>query len=125
MGWARFGRSSEQRKRRIHSRPSGDRLDSWKKIASYLKRDVSTVQRWERREAMPVHRHLHDKLGSVLHFARSSTPGGRLGARDSTQEGADERPAQILQTAEDASRTTARASIPTRPCGWALQPESC
>lgn len=44
------------------------RLDSWKKIASYLKRDVSTVQRWERREAMPVHRHLHDKLGSVFAF---------------------------------------------------------
>ena len=38
-----------------------DRLDSWKKIASYLKRDVSTVQRWERREVLPVHRHLHDK----------------------------------------------------------------
>jgi Tol biopolymer transport system component len=51
--------------------PSGkqvDRLDSWKKIAAYLKRDVSTVQRWERREAMPVHRHLHDKLGSVYAF---------------------------------------------------------
>jgi Tol biopolymer transport system component len=47
--------------------PEG-RLDSWKKIASYLKRDVSTVQRWERREAMPVHRHLHDKLGSVFAF---------------------------------------------------------
>lgn len=44
------------------------RLDSWKKIASYLKRDVSTVQRWERRESMPVHRHLHDKLGSVYAF---------------------------------------------------------
>jgi Tol biopolymer transport system component len=44
------------------------RLDSWKKIAAYLKRDVSTVQRWERREAMPVHRHLHDKLGSVYAF---------------------------------------------------------
>ncbi|MGH8133596.1 MAG: DNA-binding protein, partial [Steroidobacteraceae bacterium] len=44
------------------------RLDSWKKIASYLKRDVSTVQRWERREAMPVHRHLHDKQGSVFAF---------------------------------------------------------
>lgn len=44
------------------------RLDSWKKIASYLKRDVSTVQRWERREAMPVHRHLHDKLGSIYAF---------------------------------------------------------
>jgi Tol biopolymer transport system component len=45
-----------------------ERLDSWKKIASYLKRDVSTVQRWERREAMPVHRHLHDKLGSVFAY---------------------------------------------------------
>jgi hypothetical protein len=48
--------------------PADARLDSWKKIASYLKRDVRTVQRWERREAMPVHRHLHDKLGSVFAF---------------------------------------------------------
>ncbi len=42
-----------------------DRLDSWKEIAAYLKRDVTTVQRWEKREEMPVHRHLHDKMGSV------------------------------------------------------------
>src|SRR5229473_1631365 len=42
-----------------------DRLDSWKEIAAYLNRDVTTVQRWEKREGMPVHRHLHDKLGSV------------------------------------------------------------
>ncbi len=41
------------------------RLDSWKEIAAYLHRDVSTVQRWEKREGMPVHRHLHDKQGSV------------------------------------------------------------
>ena len=47
---------------------SEDRLDSWKRIAAYLKRDVSTVQRWERRESMPVHRHLHDKQGSVFAF---------------------------------------------------------
>jgi len=47
-----------------------DRLESWKEIAAYLKRDVTTVQRWEKREAMPVHRHLHDKLGSV-HAYRS------------------------------------------------------
>src|ERR1700691_115021 len=44
---------------------SEDRLDSWKEIAAYLKRDVTTVQRWEKREEMPVHRHLHDKMGSV------------------------------------------------------------
>lgn len=41
------------------------RLDSWKEIAAYLRRDVSTVQRWEKREGMPVHRHLHAKQGSV------------------------------------------------------------
>ena len=46
-------------------RPLEDRLDSWKEIAAYLKRDVTTVQRWEKREEMPVHRHLHDRMGSV------------------------------------------------------------
>ena len=46
-------------------RPPEDRLDSWKEIANYLGRDVTTVQRWEKREGMPVHRHLHDKMGSV------------------------------------------------------------
>jgi pentatricopeptide repeat protein len=48
--------------------PVSDRLDAWKDIAIYLKRDISTVQRWERREAMPVHRHLHDLRGSVYAF---------------------------------------------------------
>jgi Tol biopolymer transport system component len=44
------------------------RLDSWKEIAAYLDRDVTTVQRWEKREGMPVHRHLHDRMGSVYAF---------------------------------------------------------
>jgi TolB-like protein/Flp pilus assembly protein TadD len=46
-------------------KPSERRLDSWKEIAAYLNRDVTTVQRWEKREGMPIHRHLHDKRGSV------------------------------------------------------------
>src|SRR4029077_8062555 len=45
-----------------------DRLDSWKEIAVYLNRDVTTVQRWEKREGMPVHRHQHDRMGSVYAF---------------------------------------------------------
>jgi len=49
-------------------RPPEDRLDSWKEIAAYLNRDVTTVQRWEKREGMPVHRHLHDRKGSVYAF---------------------------------------------------------
>jgi TolB-like protein/Tfp pilus assembly protein PilF len=43
-------------------------LDSWKEIAAHLGRDVRTVQRWERGEGLPVHRHQHDKLGSVYAF---------------------------------------------------------
>jgi tetratricopeptide (TPR) repeat protein len=45
-----------------------DRLDSWKEIAAYLKRDVTTVQRWEKREGLPIHRHQHGKLGSVYAY---------------------------------------------------------
>ncbi len=48
--------------------PPEDRLDSWKEIAAYLNRDVTTAQRWEKREGMPVHRHLHDRMGSVYAF---------------------------------------------------------
>ena len=43
----------------------GDRLDSWKEIAGYLKRDIRTVQRWEKEEGLPVRRLLHQKRGSV------------------------------------------------------------
>jgi Tol biopolymer transport system component len=49
-------------------RPPEDRLHSWKEIAAYLDRDVTTVQRWEKREGMPVHRHVHDRMGSVYAY---------------------------------------------------------
>ena len=54
---------------RYSAPPRGDRLDSWKAIAARLNRDISTVQRWEKREGLPVHRHLHDKRGSVYAYA--------------------------------------------------------
>ena len=44
------------------------RLDSWKEIAAYLERHVTTVRRWEMHEGLPVHRHVHDKLGSVYAY---------------------------------------------------------
>jgi Tol biopolymer transport system component len=44
------------------------RLESWKEIAAYLRRDVTTVQRWERLEGLPVHRHLHDRQASVYAY---------------------------------------------------------
>jgi len=52
----------------VPTNAQAERLASWKEIAGYLKRDVRTVQRWEKREGLPVHRHLHDKLGSVYAY---------------------------------------------------------
>lgn len=45
---------------------SSQRLDSWKEIAGYLKRDVRTVQRWEQNEGLPVHRLEHGSRASVF-----------------------------------------------------------
>lgn len=41
------------------------RLESWGEIASYFGRTVRTVQRWEKQEGLPVHRHVHEKLSTV------------------------------------------------------------
>ena len=46
----------------------GRRLESWKEIAAYLGRDVTTVRRWEKREGLPVYRLLHSRLGSVYAY---------------------------------------------------------
>ena len=50
-------------------RPSDNTFDltlrSWKEIAAYLDCSVSTAQRWEKREGLPVRRHIHEKLGSA------------------------------------------------------------
>ena len=54
--------------------PAGrDRLDSWKEIALFLKRDVSTVQRWEKLEALPIHRHMHGERGTVFTYRSEVT----------------------------------------------------
>src|SRR5271165_476631 len=47
---------------------NGSRLESWGEIAAYLRRDVRTVQRWERDEALPVHRHQHRERGTVYAY---------------------------------------------------------
>jgi TolB-like protein/Tfp pilus assembly protein PilF len=52
--------------------PTIDRLDSWKEIATYLRRDVRTVQRWEAKNGLPVHRHSAEPAkGSPVHAFRS------------------------------------------------------
>ena len=48
----------------------GKRLESWKEIAGYLNRHVTTIRRWEKHEGLPVHRQRHAKLGSIYAYAR-------------------------------------------------------
>ena len=49
-------------------RPASDRLDSWKEIAAYLRKEVRTVQRWERSSDLPVRRLAHAKMGTVFAY---------------------------------------------------------
>jgi Tol biopolymer transport system component len=85
--------------------PPKDRLDSWKEIAAYLERDVTTVQRWEKREGMPVHRHLHDKAGSVYAsraeldaWVRSRNPAGEENGNGATAPGTPAPPQPTTST---------------------------
>lgn len=102
------------------------RLDSWKKIAAHFNRDVTTVQRWERREGMPVHRHVHAKQGSVYAFREELDTWweGRRGslpeAAESTPEpSVDASPAGSSQQPAPADAETAVVPIvrasPTQP----------
>jgi Tol biopolymer transport system component len=86
----------------------GDRLDSWKEIAVYLNRDVTTVQRWEKREGMPVHRHLHDRVGSVYGFRTELDAWAR---------------SRILRAAPENGESTSSA-IPAPPPASSLSPLS-
>jgi Tol biopolymer transport system component len=85
---------------------SDDRLDSWKEIAAYLKRDVKTAQRWEKREGMPVHRHVHDRMGSVYAFRAELDEWART-RRPSVLDDADAE-AQPVPALADPSRRERR-----------------
>jgi TolB-like protein/Flp pilus assembly protein TadD len=49
-------------------RHADDRLDSWKEIAAYLRKEVRTVQRWEKSSDLPVRRLAHAKMGTVFAY---------------------------------------------------------
>ncbi|MBZ5515633.1 MAG: hypothetical protein LAN62_12490 [Acidobacteriia bacterium] len=51
-----------------NNQPHEQRIESWKEIAAYLKRDVRTVIRWEKSEGLPVHRQMHQARGNVFAY---------------------------------------------------------
>lgn len=70
--------------------PPSDKLDSWKEIAAYLGKGVTTVRRWEREEGLPVRRQEHAKRGSI--FALKPELDAWLNARTTMPPDASARP---------------------------------
>jgi TolB-like protein/Tfp pilus assembly protein PilF len=92
-------------------KPSEDGLDSWKEIAAYLNRDVTTVQRWEKREGMPVHRHLHGRVGTVYAFSSEIDvwlQSRRLPLEEEEKELGEETPVEAKVDRERAGTPQAR-----------------
>jgi Tol biopolymer transport system component len=102
-----------------------DRLDSWKEIAAYFNRDAKTVQRWEKREGMPVHRHQHDRTASVYAFRADLDAWARSRQLGAAQENAynagspDAAPAQP-QLVISAPQTRWRLLLPLVTAGIVL-----
>jgi Tol biopolymer transport system component len=62
-----------------------NRLNSWKEIGTYLGRSVTTLQRWEASEGLPIRRLAHAKKGSVFAF-RSELDAWWLGRTSGSPE---------------------------------------
>jgi len=96
----------------LSEKPPELRLESWKEIAAYLRRDVTTVQRWEKREGMPVHRHVHAKRGSVYAVTTELDAWlqGRKESLEEIEKGPDTSAPMVAQADHDqrASRQTRR-----------------
>jgi Tol biopolymer transport system component len=88
--------------------PPEDRLDSWKEIAAYLNRDVTTAQRWEKREGMPVHRHVHDRMGSVYASRAELDAWARGRNLRTAQENENDVPPPIASAPPQFAVTTSR-----------------
>ena len=125
--------SDESPSPRVDLTPPNRRLDSWKAIADYLGRHVTTLQRWEHEEGLPVHRHLHEKRGSVFAytaeldawFVGRTVPCGAEGASTEAAERLDEsepdpehRAAPVQAPAGSSNTASAdRHAAPVNPTG--------
>jgi tetratricopeptide (TPR) repeat protein len=81
------------------------RFDSWKQIAGYLRTSVRTVQRWEKTEGLPVHRHEHARQDTVYAYKSEV---------DRWREGRD-RQTPASQTGWDAELEAVREALAVQP----------
>jgi TolB-like protein len=110
--------------RQIPDPPTDEpRLESWGEIAAYLRREIRTVQRWERYQGLPVRRLLIGKLGSVYAYRseldkwyRERQPHADNGeedvARSATGEIAAEVTVRTDDEQEEAKNEASRSELP-------------
>jgi Tol biopolymer transport system component len=93
---------------------SQDRVESWKEIARYLRKDLRTVQRWEKLYGLPVHRSPSGAVYAITSELDRWKAGGAT-----AQSGSDGHVAQqtISEIPEPA---TSRQGIPSAGSRWWL-----
>jgi TolB-like protein/cytochrome c-type biogenesis protein CcmH/NrfG len=105
--------------RQIPDPPTDEpRLESWGEIAAYLRREIRTVQRWERYQGLPVRRLLIGKLGSVYAYRseldkwyRERQPHAENGDEDAEKAGNGEVAAHVtVSTEADRQESKGEAS---------------
>jgi Tol biopolymer transport system component len=91
-----------------------ERLDSWKEIAAYFRRDVRTVRRWEQSLGLPVHRHRQRRGVAVYAYKAEVDEWWRL--RDQMgREQAGQEQAGRDQTGREGTGETALSDPPQQP----------
>ncbi len=89
--------------------PASDRLDSWKEIACYLRKDIRTLHRWETEESLPIYRHVHKKRGTVYAYkAEVDAWRGNRGSRVANKV----RPRPTAQEANESIQSIRMAVLP-------------
>src|SRR6266852_4281726 len=94
--------------RQIPDPPADEpRLESWGEIAAYLRREIRTVQRWERYQGLPVRRLQIGKRGSVYAYRseldkwyRERQPQPENGEEDTEKAGNGEVAAHVTVSTE-------------------------
>src|SRR5689334_19571925 len=104
--------------RQIPDPPTDEpRLESWGEIAAYLRREIRTVQRWERYQGLPVRRLQIGKLGSVYAYRseldkwyRERQPHAENGEEDAEKTGDGEVAAHLtVSTEADKQKSQSQA----------------
>jgi hypothetical protein len=104
--------------------PDRDRLDSWKEIAVYLDREVRTAERWEKREGLPVHRHIHANASSVYAFKHEIDAWLHSRRRAANEPAPKEQCSERVAESPNPTQLAATRRAPTKSRTWLQNPSA-